>query len=75
MDSMEPKTLEFTTEELKALYDLVRQAKVTATTEELLSVTLGKAQSPLLSVVYKVMSSWQETELEIQKSLNTPPPE
>lgn len=65
--------LEFTDEELKTLCDLVRQTKITATSEELLAVTLGKASSPLLAVVYKIMSSWQTCESKLS-NLDTEKP-
>lgn len=67
--------LEFNDEELKTLSDLVRQAKVTATAEEILAVTLGQTSSPLLAVTYKVMASWQAREADLNKTADDAPSE
>lgn len=58
-------TLLLTDEELKALSDIARQSKVTASTEELLMIKLGKSNSPLLDVVYKVAVAWENRANEL----------
>ena len=68
-DTATTNTLVFTDEELKVLNDLVRQSKVTASTEELLMIKFGKSNSPLLDVVFKIGSAWETRMAE----LNTPP--
>ena len=53
---MEPfKTnIEFTDEELKVLNDVLRNTKVTFSSEEALMIKLGKANNPVLDLTFKV---------------------
>jgi hypothetical protein len=71
MSDANVNTLLVSDDELKALSDVVRQSKVTASAEELLLIRLGKFNSPLLDVVYKVGVAWETRNNEIQNP--TPP--
>ena len=66
MSETTTNTLLLSDEELKALNDVVRQSKVTASAEELLLIKLGKFNSPLLDVVYKVGVAWETRNNELQ---------
>ena len=63
-------TIELTDEELKALNEMARQSKVTATAEELLLIKLGRSSSPLLDCVFKVAVAYENRLAEI----NNPKP-
>lgn len=65
-------TLTFTDAELKALNDMARQSKVTATAEELLLIKLGRSSSPLLDAVWTIAVAWETRFNEIQ---NPPKPD
>ncbi len=67
-----PNTLLLSDEELKVLSDLVRQSKITATTEELLLLKLGKSNSPLLDLVYRIAVMWEQRMSELNAAQNTP---
>lgn len=67
-------TLLLSDDELKALNDVVRQSKVTASAEELLLIKLGKFNSPLLDVVFKVGVAWETRNNEIQNPAPPAPP-
>jgi hypothetical protein len=65
-------TLLLSDEELKALSDAVRQSKVTATTEEILLVKMGKSAAPLLDVTFKVVSAWEQRYQELSAAQQMP---
>lgn len=58
--------IEVTDSELKALNDMVRSSKVTATTEEILLIRLGRSSSPVLDVTLKVGSLYENRMREIE---------
>jgi hypothetical protein len=64
-------TLQVTDEELNILNEIVGSAKTTAPAKDILAITMGQAQSPVLSLTYKVMSSWQARleELKVEEEL------
>lgn len=53
---MEPfkNVIELTDEELKVLNDVLRNTKVTFSSEEALMIKLGKASNPVLDLTFKV---------------------
>lgn len=53
-------TLLLSDEELKTLSELVRQSKITASSEELLMLKMGKSSSVLLDLVYKIAVQWEQ---------------
>lgn len=65
-------TLLLSDEELKALSDAIRASKVTATTEEIILVKMGKSAAPLLDVTFKVVSAWETRYQELQTPVPAP---
>jgi hypothetical protein len=69
MEENHVNTLLLSDEELKALSDAIRASKVTATTEEIILVKMGKSAAPLLDVTFKVVSAWEARYQELQASV------
>ena len=61
-------TINLSDTELKALSEMVRQSKLTVTAEELVLVKLGRHDSPIIDVTFKVASAWEIR----QNELNNP---
>lgn len=53
-------TLILTDAELNILNTIVRQSKVSATAEEIILLRQGKSTSPLLDLVYRIATLWEE---------------
>jgi len=52
--------LEVSETELKIINDVMRQHKLNVTTEEVLLFSMGKAPSPLLSLVLRIASMYEK---------------
>lgn len=59
--------IEFTDQELKTLYDVLLSTKITASAQELLLLKMGKNQSAVLDVTFKVAQSWETRAVQLQK--------
>ena len=70
---MEPfkTTIDFTDEELKVLNDVLRQTKVTFTSEEALLMKLGRASNNLLDLTHKIAVLYEQRLVEVKKETNT----
>jgi len=60
-------TIEFSDDELKVLNDVLRNTKVTFSSEEALLIKLGRASNPVLDLTHKVALIFERRVSEIQK--------
>ena len=67
-------TLLLSDEELKVLSELVRQSNITASSEELLMLKMGKSSSVLLDLVYKIAVQWEQRAAELNAPALPPVP-